>query len=256
MKETNKMKEIKDNFSKQSDSYLRFRPTYPQNLYELLLSHVTTRNRCLDCGTGNGQVAAELAEHFNEVYATDISQKQIENAIKKSNITYILSRAEKTDFPDNYFDLITVGQALHWFDLEAFENEVRRVAKKGGVLGTWGYGLLKVDPAIDPVIEDFYLNKVGPYWDQERDHIDSGYRSIQFDFEEIDVDQTFSIEEERSLDQLQGFFNSWSSVQHYMHKNQGDDPVEPLMAQIRSVWGQSVTQRVTYPVFIRLWRVT
>lgn len=249
------MKEIKDNFSKQSDTYRKFRPNYPQELYDLLLNLVVQTERCWDCGTGNGQVAAELAQYFDEVYASDISQNQIQNAIQKENISYYVTRVEETDFPDDAFDLITVGQALHWFDLEAFEKEVRRVSRSGAILGAWGYGLLTVDPVIDTVIEDFYLNKVGPYWDQERDHIDSAYQTVRFDFEEIDVTSQFTIEEERTLNQLEGFFRSWSSVQHYLAKHPGEDPVDPLMEKIKDVWGKAETRKMNYPVFIRIWRV-
>ena len=46
-----------------------------------------------------------------------------------------------------YADLVTVAQALHWFDIQAFFSEVKRVLKNGGVLAAWTYGLLEVNPA-------------------------------------------------------------------------------------------------------------
>lgn len=249
------MKDIKDNFSKQSETYKKFRPRYPQNLYEKLLSFVPHRDTCWDCGTGNGQVAIELAEYFTHVYATDISRNQINNAEQKENITYKVERTEQTGFPDESFDLITVAQAIHWFDLKAFGKEVGRVAKNGGILGVWGYGLLKIDPAIDPIIEDFYLNKVGPYWNHERKHIDSAYQSIQFDFEEIELKQEFSIKEQRSPEQLEGYFNSWSSIQNYLEKNPNENPVEWLMDRIKNHWQNASARPVVFPVFMKAWKI-
>ena len=64
---------MKDNFSKQSDLYSKFRPGYPKQLFEFLLPLLPVKNSAWDCGTGNGQLAVTLSKYFTEVYATDIS---------------------------------------------------------------------------------------------------------------------------------------------------------------------------------------
>src|SRR4028119_14246 len=117
---------MKDNFSALADQYSTFRPTYPIELYQYLMSLVRNRDAAWDCGTGNGQVAQELANYFTKVYATDISEAQIKNAVRKETIIYKVERAEKTSFSDNMFDLITVAQAIHWFDFDSFYGEVNR----------------------------------------------------------------------------------------------------------------------------------
>src|SRR3954465_2231530 len=99
---------MKDNFSARSDKYAKFRPTYPKELYDLLLPLVTAKENAWDCGTGNGQVAQELSSHFQKVFATDISEKQIQNAVQKENIFYSVGSAESTSFSEDFFDLITV----------------------------------------------------------------------------------------------------------------------------------------------------
>ena len=101
-----------------------------------------------DCGTGNGQVAVKLSQYFNEVYATDLSSAQIENADKK-NIFYSVENAEETLFPDNKFDLITVAQAIHWFDFENFYNEVERNLKPGGIIAVIGYDIFRINEEIN-----------------------------------------------------------------------------------------------------------
>src|SRR5262245_31315897 len=103
----------KDLFSKQANIYAAFRPTYPKELYDFIFSRVEKNHKAWDCATGNGQVAGYLANYFDKVYATDISQQQLDNAVKRDNITYSVSPGEKTSFEDQQFDLITVAQALH-----------------------------------------------------------------------------------------------------------------------------------------------
>src|SRR5437870_2220979 len=111
---------MKDNFSTQSHLYARFRPAYPRKFFDFLLSVIPGRERAWDCGTGNGQVAAELSKNFHAVYATDISENQIKNAARLPNIFYTLQPAEHTAFPDATFDLVTAAQAVHWFNFAEF----------------------------------------------------------------------------------------------------------------------------------------
>lgn len=249
------MKAVKDIFSTQSSSYKKYRPTYPSILYDDFLAHVDKKNECWDCGTGNGQVAVELSKHFNQVQASDISERQIKNATKKENITYSITRAEKTHFADNQFDLVAVGQAAHWFDFDAFNQEVKRVTKPGGVIAIWGYGLLKINAEVDSLIDRFYTEIIGPYWDKERRHIDNSYQSIKFDFEEVPYSKQRTIDVNWGLAQLQGYFNSWSCVQHYKKQNNGKNPVDELIEKISICWKSGIKKDVKFPIFMRLGRI-
>ena len=249
------MKSIKDNFSSQAATYKKYRPTYPDALYQDVISMVKQKTRCWDCGTGNGQVAIQLAKHFDRVYATDISRNQLDQAPNHPRITYKLERAEKTSFPDDEFDLITVAQAIHWFDFKAFNNEVKRVGKNGSILGIWGYGLLRIDPDIDRCIDDFYYNIIGPYWNRERKHIDNAYQSILFDFEELPVPENRNIHTNWTLHQLEGYLNSWSSVQHYKKIHPMVNPVAPIIAEIQRYWKEDEIKTVKFPIFMRLGRI-
>src|SRR5947209_15554910 len=105
----------KDLFSSQADVYAKYRPTYPQELFDYILRFVKERESVWDCATGNGQAANVLANYFQTVEATDISEAQLKNAVKKENIYYQICPAERTPFADNSFDLITVATAYHWF---------------------------------------------------------------------------------------------------------------------------------------------
>src|ERR1700674_1499230 len=110
---------MKDNFSQYAELYAKYRPSYPQELYDFILTQVNHKQAAWDCGTGNGQTAIVLSGYFEKVFATDISQRQLENAYPAANIFYSVQPAERTDFPDKTFDLITVSQALHWFQFDS-----------------------------------------------------------------------------------------------------------------------------------------
>lgn len=237
----------KDLFSNHAQDYAAFRPTYPKELYDFIFSHVEEFELAWDAGTGNGQVARDLSKYFRKVLATDISAKQIENAFYTENIFYY-QVGETTSFPKNSFDLICVAQAIHWFDRDRFYSEVNRVAKPGAIIVVWGYGLLSIDPEIDLLIHDFYVNIIGPYWDKERNLIDEQYKTISFPFHEIETPE-FSFSLLWTLRELQGYLTTWSSVQKFM-KVKNFNPVEKLIAQIQPTW-KSDKMEINFPFFVR-----
>jgi len=249
------MKRALDNFSKQAETYKKYRPKYPEELYGEIIQFVRTKDVSWDCGTGNGQVAAELSKYFKKVYATDLSEKQLANVEKRKNITYKVERAENTSFRDNQFDLITVAQAIHWFDLDAFKREIRRVSKNEGIVSIWGYGLLRIETPIDTLIDNFYYDIVGPYWNSERKHIDNAYKSIQFDFEQINDDRDRFMTVNWNLRQLEGYLNSWSSVQNYTDKNKGVNPVAVLVQSLEQYWADKTIKEIKFPIFLKVGRV-
>jgi ubiquinone/menaquinone biosynthesis C-methylase UbiE len=111
---------MKDNFSTHSNLYKQYRPDYPLDLFEWLFKQINQFESAWDCGTGNGQIARVLSKKFKNVFVTDISEQQLSNAAILPNIEYSKQSAEHTNFANNSFDLITVGQAIHWFDFENF----------------------------------------------------------------------------------------------------------------------------------------
>ena len=242
----------KDLFSDHSKQYASFRPTYPSALYDFILKQVKTPGVAWDCACGNGQVAQDLAGRFGKVFATDQSQNQIDNAVRKDNITYSVCPAEKTSFEDQQFDLITVGQAIHWFDIPLFFDEVRRVAKPGAVVAVWGYSLLSIDQGIDLIMDHFYTSVIGPYWDKERKLVDERYRTIEFPFTRIDV-PPFDFSFQWDLDEVQGYLNTWSAVRKYVKQNQSN-PVDALIDKIRPLWGTE-SKKVSFPLFVRMGKV-
>ena len=249
------MKPVSDRFSENSGDYLKYRPSYPREFIKEIISLTEDRTNYWDCGTGNGQVAAQLAGYFKNVFATDISEGQLEQAIHKDNIQYSVTRAEKTAFPDNFFDLITVAQAIHWFDFKSFYSEAKRVSKKNGLIAIWGYGLVRFENSIDKSIDHFYRGVVGPFWDEERQHIDNSYSSIQFPFEEIKLNKPYHISKEFSLEEFVGYLSTWSAVKRYKEAND-HDPVKQLSSEINAEWHQLGDKLIAkFPLFTKIGRI-
>jgi len=240
---------MKDNFSVQSKAYAEFRPHYPDEMITSIVSEVKNRTAALDVATGNGQVAVKLADHFQTVYATDISARQIENAYQKPNIIYKVESAENTDFTNDQFDLITVAQAVHWFDFEDFYREVDRILKPDGVFAVLGYGLLTTNPESDEILRNYYHNIVGRFWDAERHYVEEKYETIPFPFDETHV-REFSSTMVWRFDQLIGYLETWSATQHYIKAN-GENPIDLIRNQLEKVWEAS-TKQVHFPFLLRL----
>lgn len=244
---------MKDNFSKQAKGYAKYRPEYPTELFDFILSKSTSKNKAWDCATGNGQTAKELAKHFGKVYATDSSQKQLNNAEPGPNIIYSLQAAEETNFPDNYFDLITVSQALHWLDFDKFNTEVKRVAKPGAWIAVWMYSLLEISPAIDKLItQKFYKEILVGCWDYERKYVDEHYSTIPFPYEETECPR-FNMKYQWTISQLEGFLNTWSALQKFIIINEYN-PVNKLISEIEPYWSKE-KMTINFPIYLRMGRV-
>ncbi|MDQ7948145.1 MAG: class I SAM-dependent methyltransferase [Pedobacter sp.] len=244
---------MKDNFSTQAQQYAQFRPRYPESFYHFLSQHVKDAQTAWDCATGNGQVAVELAKIFAHVDATDISSKQLANAPQLPNITYKIEPGEKTAFADQSFDLITVAQAIHWFKFDEFFAEVKRVLKPDGLFVAVGYGLMKITPSIDALVDHLYEAILGTYWDEERRHIESGYATIPFPFEEIEA-PPMEILASWTFDQLIGYLETWSSLQHYIKAN-GQNPIELVFEELKKAWGNQEIVQVHFPLIIKAGRI-
>lgn len=240
-------------FSKQAKQYALYRPTYPSELFEFIISLTAGQETLWDCGTGSGQAAKDLAPYFKKVYATDISREQLENAFPAENIEYINCPAEKTPFPDNQFDLITTAQAVHWFDFEKFFNEARRVGKPGSVIAFWGYWLPSITDEIDKILFRFYSETLKEYWHERRSHIDELFETVPFDFEDAQA-KVFRSTLKWSYETMEGFLNSWSAVQKFKDRHQ-INPVDDVMKEIHSAWPEEDQKTVTFPIFLKAGKI-
>lgn len=239
-----------DHFSKHATDYAKYRPGYPRELFSWLQSLNSTHELAWDVGTGNGQAAVELAKNFSQVIATDPSAAQIKNALAHERVEYQVSSAEQCTLSDASVDLVTVAQALHWFDFDKFYAQVHRVLKPDGVIAAWTYTLNEIDAAVDTVVRHYYNDIVGQYWPVERRYIDACYRDIPFPFIEIAA-PAIKMQTQWSLKDYLGYLRTWSASQHYQQAMHGD-PVELIAQPLREAWGGSDAVRiVNWPIYIR-----
>ena len=244
----------KDHFSAQSKLYAQYRPTYPAELYQFIFDHVSNFNLAWDCGCGNGQVSVELAERFKQVIATDISENQISHASPLPNINYKVSQAENSGLDTNSADLITVGQALHWFNFDAFFAEVKRVAKPKALLAAWTYTLNLIDENVDALVLEYYAGIVGDYWAKERAHVDARYKTIPFPFKRIDAPEMF-IEKEMTAGDYINYLETWSASAKYL-KETGQQGTSTIRQQLYSIWPEDEVKKVRWPMVILAGYVT
>jgi len=239
-----------DYFSAQAATYAAFRPTYPRELFEFVAEIAPRRDVVWDCATGSGQAALALVDDFARVIATDSSAKQLAHAPPHERIEYRVAPAEDCGLPYSSADAITVAQALHWFDLDRFYAEVRRVLAPQGVLVIWSYNdAVLDDPVLDTQLQHYNSTTVGPYWPAERQIVRDGYRTVPFPFDRIDA-PSFTLKRDWTLAELAGYLRSWSATARYISEH-GTDPVVEFERSVLARWGDPTRpRRVSWPLVV------
>ena len=251
---------FKDHFSGHAATYREARPLYPDALFDWLASEAPSRRLAWDAGCGNGQASVALAARFARVFATDPSASQIASAEPRPNVDYRVEPAEQCSLASRSADLVTVAQALHWFDFARFFAEAARVLKPGGLVAAWAYADCRVGDAVDLYKNRLYVDLTGPYWPAERAHIDAGYRTIPMPigegaaFEEIAA-PAFEMRVAWDVAQFLAYLRSWSATQRYLKAN-GVDPVSLVEADLRAAWGEPSERRdVRWDFYVRCGRL-
>ncbi len=248
---------FKDHFSEISAAYAAHRPSYPAALVDFLARLAPARRLAWDAGCGSGQLSVLLAGAFERVVATDASPEQIGRAASHARVEYRCARAEASSLPERVADLSTAAQAAHWFDLPSYYAEVRRVVRPGGIVALISYGVVTVGADVDAVIQPFYRSVLASYWPPERRHVDDGYRSLSFPFEEIDA-PALEIRLDWRLPDLVGYVGTWSAV-WALERAEGPGPFTTFRRALEAAWarGPATTARtVRWPLVLRVGRVT
>lgn len=242
-----------DYFSKQAPLYAKYRPHYPAALFEFLASLVSDHQLAWDCATGSGQAAISLTPYFERIFATDPSQAQIQHAFRHERIDYVICSAEQTPFAAQTVDLITVAQALHWFHIDQFFLEAKRVLKLGGVISVWGYGTPQISSAIDAILKEYLFDILGMCRQKETKWHDEKYQTIPFPFAKIDS-PNFKIIEHWNLHDLIGHLQTWSPAQIFIDQY-GYDPIIKIKPSLQKYWTSfSHPKQVVWDLYLRVGR--
>jgi SAM-dependent methyltransferase len=243
-----------DYFSRLAGDYARYRPHHPAELFEYLAGTAPSQELAWDCGTGSGQAALQLAEHFKKVVATDASVEQLANAFKHERVEYRAEPAERVSIASHTADLVTVAVAAHWFDLPAFYKEVRRVLKTQGVIAVWTYQFPIVTEEIVEVMQVYYRDVLACCWPEQIKYVEQKYQNLPFPFDEIQTPD-FKMKASWDLMQFAGFLSSWSASGRYLQEK-GTHPLEEIWPALKAAWGEEGRVReVVWPLYMRVGRV-
>ena len=246
------MATFEDLFSRQAEHYAKHRPTYPATIYEFVARNAPSHELAWDCATGSGQAANGLRSHFDRVIATDASASQLEHALAADGIEYRVALAEDSGLPGDCACAITVATAFHWFDHEAFADEVRRVARDGAVIVVWTYAKSDMPDKVREVMRERLWPTLEKYWSASVKKVWDGYEHLYFPFEELAV-PSFEIVREWTIDDYLAYTNTWSATQSFVTQH-GHSPFAEHEEALRDAWG-SGTHQIRWPLDVRAGRV-
>jgi SAM-dependent methyltransferase len=243
-----------DHFAPVSAAYAAFRPVYPPALIDALTDLAPAQTLVWDVGCGTGQASIALAQRFLQVHATDASTAQITEAEVHPRVTYRVAPESASGLADGSVALVTVAQALHWFDVDAFHAEARRVLMPHGVIAEWSYALLDTPqlPAIGELVHALDA-QVHDWWPPERRHVENGYCELPFPFEPVDIGLVH-MEADWSREQFLGYLGTWSAVTR-CRKETGEDPLVAFTPALEAAWGAMPVVRLRWPLTLRVGRM-
>jgi SAM-dependent methyltransferase len=241
-------------YSSEAAAYAHLRPTYPSGLFDYLSAVVPATQCAWDCATGTGQSAIQLAQYFDRVIATDESKEMIAQAPLHPKITYRVAEAEDSGLDAHAVDLVTIAAAIHWFDLNGFYAEVRRVLKPGAIIAAWTYYTPVFDNATNVLIQHLVHDILGSYWNERLHYVFDKFRSLPFPFESIDA-PSFQSDMSWKLDDLLGYFETWSASLRY-YEEHGVHASELIKKQLSQAWGHpNQSKDLFFPLYLRIGRV-
>lgn len=250
--------DAKQRFSTRVADYVRYRPSYPPALLDLLRAECGLRKEHViaDIGSGTGLLSKLFLDHGNRVFGVEpnLEMRQAGEEFLQSyaEFTSVNGSAESTALAGASVDFVTAGQAFHWFVPAATRREFQRILRPGGwIVVLWNdrkLGETRFGHAYEALLERYgtdYKSVKEAYPDQQRmrDFFGEG----NFSFHELPNEQRLD------WDGLAGRLRSSSYAPGPAHPNYG-----PMMARLQEIFranqalGRVLMQYTTHIYFGRL----
>lgn len=245
---------FRDHFSGHAESYAAHRPGYPPELAEALAGLAFRGRLAWDVGCGPGRLTVHLAGRFRLVLGTDASRRQLAEADPAPGVRYVRALAEEAPIASGAADLITAAQAAHWFEIERFYEEARRVAAPEASLALVTYDRPRVVEEVDGLLDRFHDMVLEGHWSPRRRHVDSRYSTLPFPFEEVPV-AVPDIREEWTASPFLAYVETWSGTRA-LEAAGGRERIDRFREGLVSAWGGADrTRAVRWPLTVRAGRV-
>lgn len=226
--------------------YSKYRPSYPQTLIERIIFYLKQKhngpyNLAVDVGCGTGQATKLFSPYFTHINAYDVSENQIKQARlvqTEANISFNVSSSESLPLADESVDLITVATAAHWFDLEKFYTECKRVLKINGVLAIFTNLIPRIinkneslEQTLTQLINN-YNHILQPYASDRMKYVMNRYKDINPTLEDVERDDSLYIDYMWTIDELIQYLRTYSCFQNYCEINSNNGLLDRIKASI------------------------
>ena len=244
-------------FGAVAQDYSRFRPRYPDAIFQWMAERAPARSHCWDAACGNGQASVGLARWFDHVTATDLSPEQIEAAQPHPGVTYSVGAAERSHLHDCSTDAVLIAAAIHWLDVDGFNRETLRVLKPKGLLVWLGYQPIEGAPMVlQNWLEDLYHQRLRSFWPPQRMHVDRHYTDLDFPLPSRAIPEGFVINVQWTQVELLSFISTWSAMRRIEQSlgldRQHDLLLPALAVELRTIWpSESDTLQLQLPLMGR-----
>jgi SAM-dependent methyltransferase len=223
-------------FSSRVTNYVKYRPSYPAAIIDLLTAEcgLTPNSIVADVGSGTGLLAELFLKAGNRVLGVEPNREMREAGEQLlrgyERFVSIDATAETTMLPDHSVDFIMAGQAFHWFDRERVSVEFARILQSPGwVVLIWNERRVDSTPFLRAYEQ--LLRTYSPDYAQvdhrliDQDVIRATFPTVSFKLQSFDNQQHFDFEG------VQGRLMSSS------YAPEADQPNHaPLMAELADIF--------------------
>ncbi len=222
-------------FDSVAAAYAERRPHYPASVFRWIASQAPDHNLCWDAACGSGQASIGLAEEFSTVFATDLSPKQIAAAPPHPKIQFQVASAENSGLAAHCCSAVVCATAIHWLNVEHFNQEYLRVLRPGGLVVWIGYApLIGAPELLQQWLDELYHHRLQIWWPPQRRHVETRYSDLPFPGESHSIPEHYGIELCWSRHDLLGFISTWSAIHQAQQK--GVDLLPELEEELVTLW--------------------